>query len=216
MIFTRERTDGILTYFPADKRKLKCMRCSNRASQRLERDTTAVIVMCPKSLLGISLHGDAGVFFSSSQWGFYCGRIFPASPGPPLYPDFFTKLLSVHLAVDRGVNLYRDINEMVGRPAWCHLLVAWLPKMVARSSEEQWWAVDCIPGEQASMGTCLSAALSLFWMLILFLQSLGYLRKLCGSRTWKVCTPLMNKWLLLLGIREQNTSMHVGFSFPEP
>lgn len=39
------------------------MRCSNRASQRLERDTTAVIVMCPKSLLGISLHGDARGFF---------------------------------------------------------------------------------------------------------------------------------------------------------
>lgn len=56
-------------------------------------------------------------FFSSSQWDFYCCRIFPASPGPPLYPDFFSRLLSVHLAVDHGVNLYRDVNEMVGRPA---------------------------------------------------------------------------------------------------
>lgn len=38
------------------------MHCSNRESQRLERDSIAVIGMCPKSLLGISLHGDAGFF----------------------------------------------------------------------------------------------------------------------------------------------------------
>ncbi|KAJ7400330.1 Transcriptional activator GLI3 [Pitangus sulphuratus] len=41
------------------------------------------------------------------------GKVFPGSPGPPLYPYFFTILLSVHLAVDHGVNLYRDVNEMV-------------------------------------------------------------------------------------------------------
>lgn len=47
---------------------------------------------------------------------FYCHRRFPGSPGPPLYPDFFTMPLSVHLAVDHGVNLYQDVNEM-GREA---------------------------------------------------------------------------------------------------
>lgn len=115
MIFSRERTEGTHTYFPTDKRKLKCMHCSNRESQRLERDSIAGMGKCPKSLLEISLHGDAG--FSSSQQDFYCHRTFPASPGPPLYPVFSTKLLSVHLVVDHGVNLYQDVNEMVGRLA---------------------------------------------------------------------------------------------------
>lgn len=38
------------------------MHCSSREPQRLEGDSIAVIGMCPKSLLGISLQGDA-VFF---------------------------------------------------------------------------------------------------------------------------------------------------------
>lgn len=105
MFFSRERTGRIHTYFPTEKRKLKCMHCSNRESQRLERDSIAVIGMCPKSLLGISLHGDAGFFPPHNGISIVAGYFLPQL-GPPLYPAFFTKLLSVHLAVDHGVNLY--------------------------------------------------------------------------------------------------------------
>lgn len=207
MVSRRERADGFHTYFPADKRKLKCRHCSNRESQRLERDSIAVIGICPESLLGVSLM-EMHFFFSSSQWVFYCHRVFPASPGPPLYPDFFTKLLSVHLAVDHGVNVYRDVNEVVGRPAWCHLLVAWLPKMAARSSGlfplgavKHWYMLKCCPV------TFLNAD-----ALFAITQTSQEAVLVKNSER----TALVNKWLLWVKIRDLNTSVCVGFSFPGP
>lgn len=47
------------------------MHCSSREPQRLEGDWIAVIGMCPKSLLGISLHGDAFFFLLTIVTGYF-------------------------------------------------------------------------------------------------------------------------------------------------
>lgn len=150
------------------------------------------------------------IFFSSSQWDFYCHRRFPGSPGPPLYPDFLMMPFSVHLAVDHGANLYQDVNEMVGRPVWDHLSVVWLPKMVTRSNDEshiaslgsrQTWGLKCCPV------TVLNTDNS-------FCSHLAITGSCVGQELRKYA--LMNKWFLLVGIRDLNTSVNVAFRFPGP
>lgn len=75
----------------------------------------AVIGMCPRSLLGISLHGDAFFFPPQNEISIFIGD-FLAHQDLLYILTFFTMPLSDHLAVDHEANLYQDVNEMVGRP----------------------------------------------------------------------------------------------------